>query len=767
MFQFLLFILVVVGFSFAVHARNRATLLEEQVRLLQQQVAIMQRTLGELIRRTPQPEAAPQPTQTPAPAPASPPPSAHQPMPQPALRATGAAATGPTFIPSPQQQRSRTQREIEELIGERLLNRIGAVALIIGVGFFLKYAFDRNWISPSLRVLMGAVLGLALVALASAQREKLPIFAQGILGAGLSILYLSAYASFGFYQLVPKTVAFAMMSAVTLLTLERGRRFDSLAVALLGWAGGILTPGLLSGGAETAPEGLFIYLTLLNVALVGLATIRRPWWALEPLALLGTYLNYSGWYQGADLPPLGSTAAFLTVVWLMFHLLDWYQETKWAQENETQRGVTAALNALAYFSAMGILLEATGSNAIPYVALGLAVAYILPGVALRRSIPRHSIKAVVFLLTATGLAFEDFTTVELWALESLMILAIGLKLRVPHLHLYSLGAFGFTVASLFVTPDSLTRFPGIASEAFMLNPRGLAFIAVAVCCGAGALLHRMVSDEEMTEEAQYGKPLLHYAWTTIVFTLLTVEVLDYFDRRAGTASFNDQRAWETGLLLAALWIGYGLALVFMGRRTGAEALAHVGLAAMVLSLVTTAIFAVTFLPIEDFRLVANTRFAVVALSMAAAFAATRLLEDEGWERHVRIGLFIGMALLSFELLTAETRDHFSRRIAISQEDRVPTEGIVLSLRNKQQLAISGVWLAYSTVMMTIGIARRSRGFRISAISLLALTILKVFLYDLSFLSELYRIFSFIGLGVILLAASFAYQRYKDLIFGEG
>jgi uncharacterized membrane protein len=89
---------------------------------------------------------------------------------------------------------------------------------------------------------------------------------------------------------------------------------------------------------------------------------------------------------------------------------------------------------------------------------------------------------------------------------------------------------------------------------------------------------------------------------------------------------------------------------------------------------------------------------------------------------------------------------------------------IIRLRNLQQLVLSGVWLLYSVVLMIAGIWRRMQGLRIIAIILFGVTILKIFIYDLSFLQTLYRIYSFIGLGVILLTVSYLYQRYKAVIF---
>ncbi|MGH2771974.1 MAG: DUF2339 domain-containing protein [Actinomycetota bacterium] len=128
---------------------------------------------------------------------------------------------------------AQTQQEWEALVGERLLNRIGALALILASGFFVKYAFDREWISPALRVLIGAFAGTGLIMAASRQRTRLPVFAQGLLGTGISVLYLSAYASFAFYQLISVPVAFVLMALVTAIGFERAVRFESKGVGLL------------------------------------------------------------------------------------------------------------------------------------------------------------------------------------------------------------------------------------------------------------------------------------------------------------------------------------------------------------------------------------------------------------------------------------------------------------------------------------------------------------------------------------------------------
>ncbi|HNQ00377.1 MAG TPA: DUF2339 domain-containing protein, partial [Bacteroidia bacterium] len=118
----------------------------------------------------------------------------------------------------------------------------------------------------------------------------------------------------------------------------------------------------------------------------------------------------------------------------------------------------------------------------------------------------------------------------------------------------------------------------------------------------------------------------------------------------------------------------------------------------------------------------------------------------------------------FILLTVEVRDYFYLKI----EQQASGYDVMSMLykktwKNQQQLSISFTWLAYSMLLMVIGIYRKRLNVRVLSIVLFGLTIAKVFFYDLSYLDTLHRIISFIGLGVILILVSYLYQRYKDVI----
>lgn len=554
----------------------------------------------------------------------------------PALPPMPTERTTPPAPPKP----SRTKEELEALIGGKLMNRIGALALVIGVGFFLKYAFDNNWITESMRVVIGIVAGL--LCLAGGWRTKtrgLAMFAQGLVGAGIAILYLSLYASFNFYHLVPQWVAFVLMSGVTVLALLQAFQYDSLAVSILGWAGGFLTPFMLSTG-ESNEIALLTYISLLLLGLLAVTIRKESWFLLEPLTVGATYIVYFSWYgtYGAE-GHLALTLFFIGVFWLLIHATDLVRMSIGFVKFQEMRHVVQTANALFAYSAVHALLEpghhdSLGMAAFIFGSLYAATLIVthLRGMYDRNFDARYGLLTAAFLFVGTSFEFKDLTTVRLWPVEGLFLLWIALRAGWDHIRYASLVFYAGAIL-LFISMGSLQYQP-IADFAFMWNSRVLTLVILAACVGAAALLTQ--SDKPSIAVL---RPWFGFAFFAVIFTLLTTETNDYFRLRLAT----HRNELSGGDLSDALTI---------------------------------------------------------------------------------------------------------------------TE-------NLRQLSLSGLWLVYSIVVMVIGILRGARGPRFFAIGLFGLSILKIFIVDLSFLDTLYRIFSFLGLGLILLAVSYVYQKYRSLLFGPG
>ena len=75
-----------------------------------------------------------------------------------------------------------------------------------------------------------------------------------------------------------------------------------------------------------------------------------------------------------------------------------------------------------------------------------------------------------------------------------------------------------------------------------------------------------------------------------------------------------------------------------------------------------------------------------------------------------------------------------------------------------EFSYSAWFMLFGAILLAVGFWRRSAFLRWQALVLLAVSVVKVFLLDMSQLSQGYRILSFLGLGALLLAVSFVYQR---------
>jgi uncharacterized membrane protein len=143
------------------------------------------------------------------------------------------------------------------------------------------------------------------------------------------------------------------------------------------------------------------------------------------------------------------------------------------------------------------------------------------------------------------------------------------------------------------------------------------------------------------------------------------------------------------------------------------------------------------------------------IAAGALFAAAWWLADtddeiaQGVPRASR--LLPGCAvILLFLLLNIEIADYY----AVGPEITFRF-GATLS----QDLTYTIGWLAFGMLLLAAGIYSRARPARVTAVSLIAVTTFKCFLYDLGSLEGLYRIASFVGLAMSLALVSLALQKY--------
>lgn len=171
-------------------------------------------------------------------------------------------------------------------VGQRWIGRVGALLLLVGLAYLMKFAADQGWFGPSLRIGFGVATGIALlVAGLRLDAGKRP-YALTLLGTGVATLYLTGYAAYALYGFLGPTAAFLALTATTALALGLARRRKEQILAQIGAAGAFAAPLLL--GELGGPVALSLY--VVGVAgWTGLLAFRHGWRSLLLTTLAGAF----------------------------------------------------------------------------------------------------------------------------------------------------------------------------------------------------------------------------------------------------------------------------------------------------------------------------------------------------------------------------------------------------------------------------------------------------------------------------------------------
>lgn len=527
---------------------------------------------------------------------------------------------------------------LESRIGSHWLNRIGIAAVLIGVSYFLKYAFDNNWIGPAGRVTIGLLAGIGVAVWSERFRTHgYQVFSYLLKAVGISVMYLSLWAAFNVYSLISGIVAFIAMLIVTASTAVLAISQDAEILAAFALAGGFSTPLLLSTG-ENKEVQLFSYVALLDVAAV-LIVARKPWRRLLALAYVGTLVLYIGWYaEFYSRNQLTLTLAFATLFFAIFATAPLL-----ARQPESETAPFAAIplflafiNAGVYFLQVYFMFEEVNKHGVAWFALGLAAVYIFLSKQTRRYYPDpanierlsflHLALAIGFITIAIPIRLDGHWITIGWLVEAAVLLWLGDRIRSTFLNSFAIAALALGVVRLLAIDN-------FNATTLIFNARMATFAVAIAVLGAMAWYGSRRPDEFSQRGAQIALVTLN----VLALIALTHEVTDFYQRQ-----------------LAALHPTFN-------RNVYSQ---------------------------YDPGYYANTR-------------GIRLAED---------------------------------------------------------FTYSALWMAYGAALMIVGFWRRSAFVRWQALLLIAVTIIKVFVYDVLQLDKGYRIVSLIVLGVLLLAISFVYQR---------
>ncbi len=512
------------------------------------------------------------------------------------------------------------ERDLESLIGGRLLNRIGIAALLLGAAFFLKFAYDNRWIGPAGQVAIMLVCGTVLLTYSQwLLRRGYPYFSEGIAGLGGAVLYMSLYFGWSYHKLFASGVAFTGMIpiTITLLAIAVGR--DSQRIAVIALLGGFATPMLASTGRDQQ-LALFSYLAVLDAGLVALGWLRR-WRSLEWLAFAATQIYFWGWYgEFYTGEKLFRTAAFATFSFLIFTTIPFIRARRERRFTGDQLLLVLA-NAFMFLIALRQMMWPEHRwiltlAVLALSALHLAISRLSPlGEAGKPSPVRilYAGLALTFATLAIPIRLEGRWITLAWAIEGAVLTWSGFRIRLWLLRAAGLILFGIVAFRLLVLP--------IPADTFLLNARFLTWLVCAGCFAAAAYIARQErAQSEAREHALYAAVAV--VANLLLLWTLSQEVWEVFGRMRAPLEMAPRQAQRMMLLL--LWALYATTLILLGVKRESALLRWQALVVFGLTVAKVFTYDLSYLS-RGYRILSFLVLGVVLL--VASFLYTRRLRQ--------------------------------------------------------------------------------------------------------------------------------------------
>jgi hypothetical protein len=692
--------------------------------------------------------------------------------------------------------------DLEKFIGENLINKIGILITIIGVAIGAKYSIDKDLIDPTTRVILGYMMGLGLLAFGMKLKKNYENFSSVLVSGSIAILYFITFAAYSFYGILGQGVAFLFMFVFTAFTVVAALNYNKQVIAHIGLVGAYAVPFLLSDGSGKIVI-FFSYVTIINIGILIIA-YKKYWKSLYYSSFGMTWLIFLVWLGTKYQMPLhfSSALTFGTVFFLIFYSV--FVVNKLANRDKfvTIDIFLILLNAFVYFGVgyavlcwhkegaqlLGIF---TLANAV--IHFGLSVYIYKLKLADRNLFFLISGLVMVFITIAIPIELNGNYVTMLWILEAALLFWIG---RTKNVSAYEKLSYPLVLLGLMsLVHDwngsfSLIRMFVIDETSYGTPLWNAGFMTVMIFAGALVfmnILHRNKNFPTSYSETSGMRGLINFLLPfALIFVLyfgFRIEISNYFHHSflaTKTAlpaerlnifqnnlwNYDVQRMKVIWVLIYSLFF-FTVLMLFNAKVMKSKTLA-------IISSIISSVVLVTFLTQGLYKL-GQLRASYLQPLNSDYF------EQSGLNLGIRYIAFAFIAAMLWVMLFSFKQEFMGvikRRFTvmfnyllygsvlwIATSELIAYLDVIES-RQTYKLGISILWGVYALFMVVMGIWKRKKYIRVTAIALFGCTLIKLFLYDISALDTISKTIVFVSLGVLLLIVSFLYNKYTAQLTDE-
>ena len=674
------------------------------------------------------------------------------------------------------QYRKDRQAKLENLIGTNLFNKIGILVLMVGVFIGAKYAIDKDLISPLVRIITGYGFALALGTVGWRLKTKFEEYSAVMTGGAIGTAYFITYIAFSLYGLIPQLPAFGIMLLTTAAAVFTSLQYNRQVIALLGQVAAYAIPFLLSKGSGQAAV-LMGYISVVNAGLL-LLSVFKDWkpvyrmgfvfsWIIHIAALTNATPTEENWI---------ALMLLLTLNFLLFMGTFLAYKIRHQQPYILSEITILLLNSILFFAAGYLLLwDVFLSNGrfdanrhhLTLFALSAGFIHFLIGNRIREmQLTDKSVHLFLF-----GLSIALFTTMVpihwkgnlitiFWAVEAAALGTVFRKTQTVAYRKLASALLFLTFISLALDWQAHYQLADKTDHIPFLN---MAFLTTLMVAAALLWLYAQLKPNTSLPVYAQRDGLREVSGIAFFFLLywgMHLEIRNAWPALSANQPWLLEKGFADITIIAFTSIYAGIWQYLNSRHLKNSKLQII---LYVFAAFTAAVYLTT-----GFTRLGEIREAYLAggagpawLKLGIRYPLTLLMGTMVWGMKKGMDIFPEKArssrILSIgfnALLLGFLCNEF-----IQWMD-------VLGFASQYKLGLSIITGSYAFVLISIGILQNKLHLRVSAIVLLAATLIKVLFYDLSSLSSISKTVVLIILGIILLAASFLYNKFRERMSGE-
>jgi len=697
--------------------------------------------------------------------------------------------TNPIHIPKILKT-PKSSSNLEKFIGENLINKIGIIITVLGVSFGVKYVIDHDLISPLTRIILGYLFGLGLLGIAFKLKENYKNFSAVLLSGSMAILYFITYTAYSFYDLFPQAFAFALMVIFTIFTVFAALKYNKQIIAHIGLVGAYAVPFLLSNNTGNVLV-LFSYMALINIGILFIA-FKKYWKPLYYVAFILTWIIFMQWYVESFDIESQFRLAFVFLILFFFTFYVMFLAYKVIQKEIFNKGdvILLLINSFLFFGIGYSLLEnhKIGEQLLGVFALvNAGIHFIVSTFIYKQKLGDKNLfyfvtgLVLVFLTITIPIQLDGNWVTLLWIGEATLLFWIGKTKKVSIYKKLSIPLLILAFVSLLqdwgVFYDTFNmKYPESKITPFF-NIQFLSSLLFSALLGYMNYLKikhptTSLSTKRLLKFAFYLIPAF---FIIVLYFTFRMEIYNYW-QQAFIASNISTKTDGIDYSVAnnydlkdikSIWI-LNYSLLFFGLLSFVNIKwiknKVFGFINLILSLVTLVVFL-----IQGLYLLSELRESYINQNLAEYY---HIGAFNIWFRYIS---FFFVAFLLFAIYKYLRQKFMSVKYGkafdlvlhisilwIASSELISWMDLAHSAQS-YKFGLSILWGLYAALLIAFGIWRNKKHLRLGAFILFAITLTKLFVYDISELDNIAKTIAFISLGILLLIVSFLYNKYKNLI----